>query len=93
MLKGYIYKITPKNPNLQIFKYFYSEIYDCAVDAVDARRKVSFVFVSGLASQQVYLITYFMTDVFMPCVGLTADRRRISIGYLSSAAHEEKSRV
>lgn len=53
MLKGYIYKITPKNPNLQIFKYFYSEIYDCAVDA---RRKVSFVFVSGLASQQVYLI-------------------------------------
>ena len=90
MLKGYIYKITPKNPNLQIFKYFYSEIYDCAVDA---RRKVSFGFVSGLASQQVYLITPFMTDVFMPCVGLTADRRRISIGYLSSAAHEEKSRV
>ncbi|GEM_PF-3137030 len=88
MLKGYIYKITPKNPNLQIFKYFYSEIYDCAVGA---RRKVSFV--SGLASQQVYLITHFMTDVFMPCVGLTADRRRISIGYLSSAAHEEKSRV
>ena len=88
MLKGYIYKITPKNPNLQIFKYFYSEIYDCAVGA---RRKVSFVL--GLASQLFYLITHFMTDVFMPCVGLTADRRRISIGYLSSAAHEEKSRV